>query len=68
MKVSEQSFAPNYKERAAKIVRELAQQQKPLVISQHGKPKAVIQDIQSYKILEETMSFLKTLASESVSE
>jgi prevent-host-death family protein len=50
------------KANAAEIIRELAKQREPLVITQNGEAKAVIQDVGSYEATEETMALLKILA------
>ncbi len=50
------------KANAAEIVRELAEQQEPLVITQNGEAKAVIQDVASYEATQETLALLKILA------
>jgi len=50
------------KSHAAEIVRNLGEQQEPLVITQNGQAKIVIQDIASYEQTEETMALLKILA------
>ncbi|OGW61435.1 MAG: antitoxin, Phd family protein, partial [Nitrospirae bacterium RBG_16_64_22] len=41
---------------------ELAEQRKPLVITQNGEAKAVLQDVASYEETQETMAMLKILA------
>ena len=50
------------KAHAAEIVRKLNEHQEPLVITQNGEAKAVIQDIESYEQTQETMALLKILA------
>ena len=50
------------KSNAAEIVRELAEQHEPLVITQNGEAKAVIQDVASYEATQETLALLKILA------
>jgi prevent-host-death family protein len=50
------------KANAAGIVRQLAQERKPLVITQNGEAKAVLQDVASYEETQETMALLKILA------
>ena len=50
------------KANAAEIVRELADQHEPLVITQNGEAKAVIQDVASYEATQETLALLKILA------
>ena len=43
-------------------MRNLAEQREPLVITQNGEAKMVIQDIESYEQTQETMALLKILA------
>ncbi|MGQ0657522.1 MAG: type II toxin-antitoxin system Phd/YefM family antitoxin [Chromatiales bacterium] len=63
MKYSTQIKPISYlKANAASIVRELAERREPLVITQNGEAKAVIQDIASYEQTQETMALLKILA------
>ncbi len=50
------------KAKAAEILRELARQRRPLVITQNGEAKAVIQDVASYEETQETLALLKILA------
>ncbi len=50
------------KANAAEVLRELAEQRKPLVITQNGEAKAVIQDVASYEETQETLALLKILA------
>ncbi len=50
------------KAHAAKVVCELGQGKEPLIITQNGEAKAVMQDVQSYEQTQETMALLKILA------
>jgi len=50
------------KANAAEVVRNLGQSGEPLIITQNGEAKAVIQDIESYERTQETMALLKILA------
>ena len=50
------------KANAAEVVRELAEQREPLVITQNGEAKAVIQDVASFEQTQETLALLKILA------
>jgi len=51
------------KANAAEIVRGLAQRgESPLIITQNGEAKAVVQSIESYEQTQETMAMLKILA------
>ncbi len=63
MKLSNQIKPISYlKAHAAEVVRNLAGQSEPLVITQNGEAKVVIQDIESYEQTQETMALLKILA------
>ena len=63
MKLSSQIRPISYlKAHAAEIVRTLAAQGEPLVITQNGEAKAVVQDIRSYEQTQETLALLKILA------
>jgi prevent-host-death family protein len=50
------------KANAAEVVRQLAEQREPLVITQNGEAKAVIQDVASFEQTQETLALLKILA------
>lgn len=50
------------KAHAAEIVRNMSEQREPLVITQNGEAKVVLQDIESYEQSQETMALLKILA------
>lgn len=63
MKLSRQIKPISYlKAHAAEIMRSLSEQGEPLVITQNGEAKAVMQDIESYEQAQETMALLKILA------
>lgn len=63
MKYSTQIKPISYlKANAAEVVRELAEQRRPLVITQNGEAKAVIQDVASFEETQETMALLRILA------
>ena len=63
MKYSTQIKPISYlKANAAEVVRQLAEQREPLVITQNGEAKMVIQDVASYEATQETMALLKILA------
>lgn len=63
MKYSTQIKPISYlKANAAEIVRELAERRRPLVITQNGEAKAVIQDVTSYEETQDTLALLKILA------
>ena len=50
------------KAHAAEIIRTLADQPEPLIVTQNGEAKAVVQDIDSYEQMQESMALLKMLA------
>jgi len=50
------------KANAAEVLQELKEQRRPLVITQNGEAKAVIQDVASYEETQETLALLKILA------
>lgn len=50
------------KAKAADVLSELAKHRKPLIITQNGEAKAVIQDVASYEETQETLALLKILA------
>lgn len=50
------------KANAAEVLQELANQRQPLVITQNGEAKAVLQDVASYEQTQETLALLKILA------
>ena len=63
MKFSTQIKPISYlKAHAAEVVRKLSEQRKPLVITQNGEAKAVIQDVRSYEETQETLALLRILA------
>ncbi|MBM4278979.1 MAG: type II toxin-antitoxin system Phd/YefM family antitoxin [Deltaproteobacteria bacterium] len=63
MRLSSQIKPISYlKAHAAEIVRKLNERREPLVITQNGEAKAVLQDIKSYEQTQETVALLKILA------
>jgi prevent-host-death family protein len=50
------------KAKAAQVLRDLSERREPLIITQHGEAKAVIQDVASYEETQETLALLKVLA------
>lgn len=50
------------KANAAEVLARLAEERRPLVITQNGEAKAVIQDVASYEETQETLALLKILA------
>ena len=63
MKYSDQIKSVSYlKANTAEILHRIAERREPLVITQNGVAKAVIQDVASYEQTQETMALLKILA------
>ena len=63
MKLSSQIKPISYlKAHVAEIVRTLGDQGEPLIITQNGEAKVVIQDIASYEQMQETVALLKMLS------
>lgn len=50
------------KANAADVLTKLTEQREPLVITQNGEAKAVLQDVASYENTQETLALLKILA------
>ncbi|HKP35155.1 MAG TPA: type II toxin-antitoxin system Phd/YefM family antitoxin [Sphingomicrobium sp.] len=50
------------KANAAEVLLDLAERREPMVITQNGEAKAVVQDIASYEETQETLALLKLLA------
>ena len=50
------------KANAAEVLLQLAEKREPLVITQNGEAKAVIQDVASYEETQEILALLKILA------
>ncbi|MGV8843868.1 MAG: type II toxin-antitoxin system Phd/YefM family antitoxin [Pseudomonas sp.] len=50
------------KANAAEVLKQLGEQREPLVITQNGEAKAVLQDVRSYEQTQETLALLKILA------
>lgn len=50
------------KANAAEVLEKLAETHEPMIITQNGEAKAVIQDIASYEKNQETLALLKILA------
>lgn len=63
MKYSSQIKPISYlKAHAADIVRTLGERREPMIITQNGEAKVVLQDIRSYEESQETLALLKLLA------
>jgi prevent-host-death family protein len=50
------------KANAAEVLKHLAEQREPFLITQNGEARAVLQDIVSYESTQETLALLKILA------
>jgi prevent-host-death family protein len=50
------------KANATEIIRELGEGAEPLIITQRGEAKAVLQDLADYEATQETLALLKILA------
>ena len=50
------------KANAAEVLQQLTDQRLPMVITQNGEAKAVIQDVATYEQTQETLALLKILA------
>ncbi|MFO1204886.1 MAG: type II toxin-antitoxin system Phd/YefM family antitoxin [Burkholderiales bacterium] len=50
------------KANATEVLNHLAERREPLVITQNGEAKAVLQDVASYEETQETLALLKILA------
>jgi prevent-host-death family protein len=63
MRYSSQVKSISYlKANAAEVLTHLAEQREPLVITQNGEAKAVLQDVVSFEETQETLALLKILA------
>ncbi|MDO9578440.1 MAG: type II toxin-antitoxin system Phd/YefM family antitoxin [Candidatus Cloacimonadales bacterium] len=63
MKYSEAIKPISYlKANAAKILKEISENHTPMIITQNGEAKAVIQDIKEYDETQESLALLKILA------
>ena len=50
------------KANAAEVLKHLTEQREPMVITQNGEAKAVLQDVASFEETQETLALLKILA------
>ena len=63
MKYSTQVKPISYlKANAAEVIRHLAREREPMVITQNGEATAVLQDVASFEETQDTMALLKILA------
>ncbi|HEB55677.1 MAG TPA: type II toxin-antitoxin system Phd/YefM family antitoxin [Gammaproteobacteria bacterium] len=68
MKLSESVKPISYlKSHTAEALRSVSEEQRTMVITQHGEAKAVLQDITSYEQTQESLALLKMLAQSSKS-
>lgn len=60
MKLSSQIKPISYlKDHAADVIRRLREEKQPMIITQNGEARIVVQDIESYERAEETLALLK---------
>lgn len=50
------------KANAAEVLTEIGEQRRPIIITQNGEAKAVLQDVASFEETQETLALLKILA------
>ena len=63
MKLSERIKPISYlKAHAPEVIQNLAEHQQPFIITVNGEAKAVLQDIDSYEEMQETIALLKIIA------
>jgi len=63
MRYSSQVKSVSYlKANAAEVLARLAQRREPLIITQNGEAKAVLQDVASFEETQQTLALLKILA------
>ncbi|MGI9303394.1 MAG: type II toxin-antitoxin system Phd/YefM family antitoxin, partial [Gammaproteobacteria bacterium] len=68
MKLSESVKPISYlKSHAADVLRDVTENQRAMVITQHGEAKAVLLDIATYEQTQESLALLKVLAQSSKS-
>ncbi|WP_277189263.1 type II toxin-antitoxin system Phd/YefM family antitoxin [Caballeronia sp. BR00000012568055] len=62
MKPSRVRPLSHLKSRAAEMIRNIVESREPMLITQNGEAKVVVQDVQSYEDLQQTLALLKILA------
>lgn len=63
MKPSEDIRPISYlKAHAAQLVREVGESGRPIIVTQNGEARAVLQDVRSYEDLQQSLAMLKILA------
>jgi len=66
MKFSESIKPISYlKAHASELIREISDEHKTLIITQSGEAKVVVQDLESYENMKESLALLKMLAQSS---
>jgi prevent-host-death family protein len=62
MKPSRVRPLSHLKSRAAEMIRNITESREPMLITQNGEAKVVVQDVQSYEDVHQTLALLKILA------
>jgi prevent-host-death family protein len=62
MKPSRVRPLSHLKSRAAEMIRNIIESREPMLITQNGEAKVVVQDVQSFEDLQQTLALLKILA------
>ncbi|WP_250511890.1 type II toxin-antitoxin system Phd/YefM family antitoxin [Caballeronia sp. INDeC2] len=62
MKPSRVRPLSHLKSRAAEMIRNIVESREPMLITQNGEGRVVVQDVQSYEDLHQTLALLKILA------
>jgi prevent-host-death family protein len=63
MKISEDIKSVTYlKSRAADLLKQINETHRPVIITQNGEPKAVLQDSKSYENMRNALGLLKLIA------
>ncbi len=69
MKLSESVKSISYlKAHASELIREVSENKKSLIITQNGEAKAIVQDLESYEQMKDSLTLLKILAQSSKSK
>jgi prevent-host-death family protein len=69
MKLSESVKPISYlKAHASELIREVSENKKTLVITLNGEAKAIVQDLESYEQMQDSLALLKILAQSSKSK
>lgn len=63
MKIKEDIKPISYlKSRSAELIAQINETHRPVIITQNGEPKAVIQDAESYEAMEKSLHLMKILS------